>query len=945
MSGVLERPDELGRIAAALDAAGRGDGQVVVIEGEAGIGKSRLVAEARAMAKERGFVRMQSTGDEVESAMAWGVVRQLIERSIARYAGETRAAIIAGPTGRAIEALDKAAPDAGDAEVVRTMHALWWVAVDLAAPRPLLITIDDAQWADPPSLRFLSYLSKRVGDLPIALLVATRPPPDRLGPLAELTVARHVERLLPRPLSRDGIAVLIAERSRSEAADEVVDAVLAASGGNPFLAESLLDELTVLDRSTTDAATAATVRGLGASAVSRTLLSRLSPTALALAKTVAVLGARTDIWAAGAVAQLPESALAAAVDELVAAHVVTVESAQTPHAPALLSFVHPVIRDSVASTLGPVDQATLHGRAAEALWAARAAADRIAAHLVQAPAGTLEAAVAIFTEAANLCATAGDVEKAIDYLNRAVEVEPANAELQGLLGKLLLRNGDPLTARRYLLAAASGSTGRERAALLGTAASATSVVDGPVAAAAELMHALDDWADDDRPARLALDARLGIIRSYLPSERKRASEHLRGFADLPGDSADERILLALLAQCGRYEVSPSADVRRTAERALRRGALLKDSVGQADPLVGWLLAMMSLIAADGVGPARDEIAGAQDWVRRHGSPIEFAMVANVSDFLAWRCGDLPAVEADADGVLAAIASEDLTPQVVAIRATAVTFAAYAALERGDLAGAEAMLAEYDESSRNAPRVIAAMWLEATRARIALEQDDPMAALDHAYRLRDDMVAADLDPPAVPWRTPAALAQLRLGDEAAARELANDQLELSRRWGAASDLGAALRLSAKVDVGQGARRVETLTEAVAVLERSPARLELARALVDLGEAYRVVGRRTDARETLNRGGELAAACGAVVLRTRVAEVLQALGDRPRALVAPGQDSLTASERRVAGLAVTGRSNRDIAQELFVSPKTVENHLGRIYIKLGITGRRELGRALA
>ncbi len=936
MSGVLERPDELGRIAAALDAAGRGEGKVVVIEGEAGIGKSRLVAEARAMAKARGFVRMQATGDEVEGAMAWGVVRQLIERSIARYAGETRAAIIAGPTGRAIEALDKATPDAGDAEVARTLHALWWVAVDLASPRPLLISIDDAQWSDPPSLRFLSYLSKRVGDLPIALVVATRPPPDRLGPLAELTVARHVERLLPRPLSRDGIAVLIADRCRNEAADQVVDAVLAASGGNPFLAESLLDELAVLDRSTKDAATAETVRGLGASAVSRTLLSRLSPAALALAKTVAVLGARTDIWAAGSVAQLPESALAATVDELVAAHVISVDEAQ-------LSFVHPVIRESVASTLGPVDQATLHGRAAETLWAARSSADRIAAHLVQAPAGTLDAAVTIFTEAATLCATAGDVDKAIDYLNRAIEVEPGNAKLQSLLGKLLLRKGDPRTARRYLLAAAEASSGRERAELLGTAATATSAVDGPVAAATELMHALDDWAED-KSARLALDARLGIVRSYLPSERKRASQHLRGFADLPGDTADERILLALLAQCGRYEVAPSADVRRTAERALRRGALLKDSVGQADPLVGWLLATMSLIAADGVGPARDEIAGAQDWVRRHGSPIEFAMVANVADFLAWRCGDLPAVEADADGVLAAIESEDLTPQVVAIRATAVTFGVDAALERGDLAGAQAMLAEWNESTRNAPRVIAAIWLEGTRARIALELDDPLAALEHAHRLRDEMVAADLDPPAVPWRTPAALAQLRLGDEAAARALASDQLDLSRRWGAASDLGAALRLTAKVDVGQGARRVETLTEAVAVLERSPARLELARALVDLGEAYRVVGRRADARETLNRGGELAATCGAVVLRNRVAEVLQALGDRPRSLVAPGQDSLTASERRVAGLAVTGRSNRDIAQELFVSPKTVENHLGRIYVKLGITGRRELGRAL-
>ncbi len=82
----------------------------------------------------------------------------------------------------------------------------------------------------------------------------------------------------------------------------------------------------------------------------------------------------------------------------------------------------------------------------------------------------------------------------------------------------------------------------------------------------------------------------------------------------------------------------------------------------------------------------------------------------------------------------------------------------------------------------------------------------------------------------------------------------------------------------------------------------------------------------------------------MVRQRAAEALQALGDRPRTLTSSGQDSLTASERRVAGLAVSGRTNRDIAHELFVSPKTVENHLGRIYVKLGITGRRELARAL-
>ncbi|MEU4390615.1 AAA family ATPase [Kribbella sp. NPDC023855] len=947
MSGTLERPAELSRIAAALDASKEGEGKVLVIEGEAGIGKTRLVDEARAMAKERGFVRMQATGDELESAMAWGVVRQMVERSISRYSGATREAIIAGPTGRALEALDKATPDAGDAEVARTMHALWWVAVDLASPRPLLITVDDAQWSDLPSLRFLSYLSKRVADLPIALIVATRPPPDRLGPLAELTVSRHVERLLPRPLSRDGIAALTSDRvgghGRSEhqevvPAAPVVDAVLAASGGNPFLAESLLDELRALDRPVNDPATAAAVAGLGSSTVSRTMLGRLDPDALKLAGALAILGARADVWLAGSVARLPDSTLASAIDALVAANVVAANADQ-------LSFVHPVIRESMRSTLGPLEKAALHARAAEVLFTDRAPADRIAAHLVNAPAGTLPNATEIFQAAATASLAAGDPQTAVGYLTRAFDADPANQGVRAQLGLTLLRAGDAAAAREHLRAAAAATGVRDRAALLGAAATATAAVDGPLAAVAELTSTLDGWPDG--PERLTLEARLGIIRSFLPDERKKASEHLRRFADLPGDTPEERTLLALLAQCGRYEVSPSADVRRTAERALRQGALFTESVGQTDTLVGWLLAMMSLIAADGVEPARREIAGAQDWVRRNGSPIEFAMVANVADFLAWRCGDVPALEADADGVLAAMAPEELSPQVLALRATAVNFGAYAALEQGELAAAKALLADFDQQTADAPRVIPAMWLHEVRARIALEEDDPAAALEHAYRLRDEMAAAHLDPPAVPWRTPAAWALLRHGSEesvASARELAGDQLDLARRWGAASDVGAALRLTAKVDVGQGARRVTTLEDAVAVLEKSPARLELAKALVDLGEAYRVVGRRTDARETLARGGELATSCGSTAVRQRAAEALQALGDRPRALTSSGQDSLTASERRVAGLAVSGRTNRDIAHELFVSPKTVENHLGRIYVKLGITGRRELARAL-
>ena len=131
---------------------------------------------------------------------------------------------------------------AGDAEIARTLHALWWVAIDLSSTRPLLITVDDAQWADQPSLRFLGYLARRVADLPIALVVATRPPTGGTGPLTELTVSPHVERLLPEALSPNAVAAFHTPDGVVPCA-EVVAAMHAACGGNPFLTGALLDEL------------------------------------------------------------------------------------------------------------------------------------------------------------------------------------------------------------------------------------------------------------------------------------------------------------------------------------------------------------------------------------------------------------------------------------------------------------------------------------------------------------------------------------------------------------------------------------------------------------------------------------------------------------------------------------------------------------------------------
>ncbi len=136
----------------------------------------------------------------------------------------------------------------------------------------------------------------------------------------------------------------------------------------------------------------------------------------------------------------------------------------------------------------------------------------------------------------------------------------------------------------------------------------------------------------------------------------------------------------------------------------------------------------------------------------------------------------------------------------------------------------------------------------------------------------------------------------------------------------------------------------LTEAVEVLEGSGAELELAQALVDLGMLLRHEGDRVEARERLSRGLDLAARCGAAPLAARAREELAASGARPRRDRISGRDSLTPSELRLARLAAEGHSNRGIAQDLYLSEKTVEMHLSRAYRKLGIGGRAELAGAL-
>ena len=232
----------------------------------------------------------------------------------------------------------------------------------------------------------------------------------------------------------------------------------------------------------------------------------------------------------------------------------------------------------------------------------------------------------------------------------------------------------------------------------------------------------------------------------------------------------------------------------------------------------------------------------------------------------------------------------------------------------------------------------------SRARLAIEDGAYEDVLrDLVPRGQRTEAFGGRNPALFAWRSLAALALLGLGRVDEARRYAAEELALSRRWGAPRALGRSLVAAGLAEGGDTGTAF--LREAVAVLEQSEVRFEHARALVELGAALRRGNHRSEAREPLRRGLELATRCGAAPLAERAETELLATGARPRRVALSGVESLTPSERRVAEMAAEGDTNREIAQALFVTPKTVEVHLSSAYRKLGISSRSQLPKALA
>jgi DNA-binding SARP family transcriptional activator/tetratricopeptide (TPR) repeat protein len=934
---LLEREQELQALDVRIDAVCRGSGQLVRVEGAAGVGKTRLLAAARGHAQRAGMRVLAARGSELEREFAYGVVRQLFERVLTSADKTERDDLLAGAARQVRVLFDQVDTpvDGGDISFA-LLHGLFWLTANLAQ-RPLMLVIDDLHWADPPSLRFLAYLMTRLDGLPLLLAVALRPAEPVVDPylVAQVATDPLATVVRPAPLSEGASAHVVRAVLGAGADDAFCRTCHLATGGNPLLLRELADAAAAEGLDATSAGVARLLE-IGPQAVKRRValrLARLGPPAVAFCGALAVLGDNARL---AHVADL--AALAAADAGQTARQLADIEIVQqSPRCPrealgaGTISFVHPLVRAAVYEGLADAARLEGHARAAHLLADSGDVPERVAAHLLLIPATGDKFVVATLRRAAEQAFIRGAPDSAVTYLERCVQEPPPENELADVLFRLgaAAQLLDAAKSADYLMAAMAVTQDPQGKARIAEILGITLFNAGRGDEASQVVsQAIQALEMHDSDLHLRLEALLIQFALVDPARHPFGVARVSALrTQSPGTGIGGRMLDVTIAFHDLLAGSDSDSAVTLARRGLSDGSLIE----HANFLT--VYGCFVLIAAD-----LDEVIPLLDmWIavaHRRGSVFALAP-AKCFRGLAWLVhGALAEAEANLRDAMWAVTT---TSQ----RVGAPVIAAYLAdilMEQGNLEEAEAVL-DKATSPGPLPGTGYWAWLLNSRARLlALQGRIPEALQAWLACGRRFTAHGGRNPAVLAWRSGAALAMCRLGRSDEAQELAAEEVALARRWGAPTAYGRALRVAGLVAGDQ--EGLPVLGEAVTVLAGSPARLELARALIDLGAALHRVGRDDESQQDLRRGIELAQICGATPLIERASRELRASGAWPLHTAPCGPDALTPTERQVAGLATAGCSDRDIAQALFITTNTVETHLAATYHKLGIDGRDEL-----
>jgi DNA-binding CsgD family transcriptional regulator len=921
-TALLERGEELATIEGLLDATEAGSGGVIVIEGEAGAGKTSLLGAAAEMAARREMLVLRARGGEYERDFPYGVVRQLFEPVLRDR--PRRAELLSGSAALAGPVFE---PGAGAAEGGAIEHGLHWLAADLAATAPLLLVVDDAQWADLASLQALSYIGRRLDGSPAAMAVGVRSgePGFHEQLLDELRREAPERMIEPSPLSTRAAAALVAGETGVESTESFARACCDATAGNPFLLAELARALrgAELDQSEESVECLTEAAAAGVSNSIRARLARLGEQSIEVARAVAVLEPNAMARPIAELSGLAPAEVTEAGERLISARLLTDGNS--------LTFVHPLVRDAVLAEISGPRRSALHGSAALFLYEEGHEVDTVAAHLLLAEPGADEWAVEQLRAAAAAALSRGAADAAVRYLRRALREPPKRAERLAVsreLGVALLQANDPEGIEVLRTVRAATVEVELRAAITNELASSLGLRNGNEEAADLIEDSLSELPDPNNELGL-------MLRGWLLVQVVWGLERVPEVAIPPQNPSPEtlpgRTVLQGVASLYALGYGSLEQSRRAAESAIAKPETLFADAMAGLPPQGALLAMT---LADRGGAVAGFYDFAIEGSRRRGVLPGVGGGHGVRALAHLLDGDLREAQADAEIAVDVLRRFGLVSPLAFWSSVSMRVL----LRRGERIAAERLLDDLWTGQERVAGCPGAVLLS-TRGELRA------AAGRHAEARNDFLAAAEriswlpfANPEAFPWRIGLARCEAALGNGEEGRRMVAEAIGIAREAGGARGIGMTLREQGLL-VG-GAEGIELLGEAAETLGGTRARLQHAEALFERGAALRRANFRKEAREPLREAMELAHRCGARPLEERARVELAATGARPRKAVFTGVESLTPSELRVARMAADGMTNREIAQALTVTAKTIETHMRHVFQKLDVERRTEL-----